>query len=79
VWSPTNGSSTYSGTATDHYYIKAVSPSKDWTRRPIPIHNGGLNVVYCDGHAKWSKIEQFLGPLPLGYAYGDPKNSWDNK
>ena len=52
------------------------------TRRPMARHNGGLNVIYCDGHAKWSKIEQFLGitaARPKGWPYGDPNNSWDNK
>ena len=53
-------------------------------RRPVPRHNGGLNVIYCDGHAKWSKIEQFLGtsravPGRIGYDYGDPQNSWDDQ
>jgi prepilin-type N-terminal cleavage/methylation domain len=74
-----------------------VSPPTNWTggdttrysqnnnnflRRPVPRHNGGLNVIYTDGHAKWSKIEQFLGPLSdteFGWPYGHPNNSWDNK
>jgi prepilin-type processing-associated H-X9-DG protein len=45
-------------------------------------HSGGLNVIYSDGHAKWSRIEQFLGVTPArpkGWPYGDPNNSWDNK
>lgn len=84
-------------------YWQAQPPS-DWTndsakrytqvsggnneRRPVPRHNGGLNVVYCDGHAKWSKIDQFLG-IPengvagddprAGWPYGHANNSWDNK
>ena len=51
-------------------------------RRPIPRHNKGLIVVYCDGHAKWSGIKQFLGVGPgnlKGWFYGDPNNSWDNQ
>jgi prepilin-type N-terminal cleavage/methylation domain-containing protein/prepilin-type processing-associated H-X9-DG protein len=53
-------------------------------RRPIARHNGGMNAVYCDGHAKWSKVEQFVGPLPnpkggYGWEYGNPNNSWDNQ
>jgi prepilin-type N-terminal cleavage/methylation domain-containing protein/prepilin-type processing-associated H-X9-DG protein len=53
-------------------------------RRPVPRHNGGLNVIYCDGHVKWSKIEQFLGVSRavsgrIGYDYGDPQNSWDDQ
>lgn len=35
-------------------------------RRPVPRHNGGLNVTYVDGHAKWMPITKFLGPLPEG-------------
>lgn len=74
-----------------------VYPPTDWTggstarystdnttfrRRPMARHSGGLNIIYCDGHAKWSKIEQFLGPLSatqFGWPYGDPRNSWDDK
>jgi prepilin-type N-terminal cleavage/methylation domain-containing protein/prepilin-type processing-associated H-X9-DG protein len=74
-----------------------VTPPTDWTggstdryiktdsnnlRRPIARHSGGLNVIYCDGHAKWSKAEQFLGPLSatqFGWPYGDARNSWDDK
>jgi len=53
-------------------------------RRPVPRHNKGLNVIYADGHAKWSPITRFLGPMPnnkggWGWPYGDPNNSWDNK
>jgi prepilin-type N-terminal cleavage/methylation domain-containing protein/prepilin-type processing-associated H-X9-DG protein len=60
----------------------------DFERRPVPRHNGGLNVIYCDGHAKWSNITQFLG-IPengvagddprAGWPYGHPNNSWDDK
>jgi len=74
-----------------------VTPPSSWTggetarystdnsdnrRRPMARHSGGLNVIYCDGHAKWSKVENFLGPLSatqFGWPYGDPRNSWDNK
>lgn len=52
------------------------------SRRAVPRHNGGLNVIYADGHAKWSRIDQFLG-IPQydvkGYPYGDPRNSWDDQ
>ena len=51
-------------------------------RRPVGRHNGGLNVIYCDGHSKWAKMENFLGVTaarPNGWPYGDPNNSWDNK
>jgi prepilin-type processing-associated H-X9-DG protein len=49
------------------------------SRRPMPRHNQGLNVIYADGHAKWNRLAQFLGPMPKGWPYGDPNNSWDNK
>ena len=49
------------------------------SRRPVGRHNDGLNVSYVDGHVKWLKIEQFAGPCPNGWAYGDPNNSWDNQ
>jgi len=66
-------------------YTRADS---NFERRPVPRHNGGLNVVYCDGHAKWSKIDQFLG-IPengvagddprAGWPYGHANNTWDNR
>ena len=59
-----------------------ADPGNNRNRRPVGRHNGGLNVIYCDGHAKWTRIEQFLGvslTRPLGWPYGDPNNSWDNK
>ena len=48
-------------------------------RRPVSRHNEGLNVAYVDGHVKWQKIEQFLGPLPVGHPYGSADNAWDDK
>lgn len=52
------------------------------SRRPVPRHNGGLNVIYADGHAKWSRITDFLG-IPAkgigGWPYGAPRNSWDDQ
>ena len=52
------------------------------TRRPVPLHNGGSNVCFADGHAKWYQIDRLLGPLATtggrGYADGDPMNLWDN-
>ena len=74
-----------------------VYPPTDWTggstarystdnttlrRRPMARHSGGLNIIYCDGHAKWSKIEQFLGPLSatqFGWPYGHSNNTWDDR
>jgi prepilin-type N-terminal cleavage/methylation domain-containing protein/prepilin-type processing-associated H-X9-DG protein len=51
----------------------------DESRRPMPRHNLGLSVVYADGHARWNRLAQFLGPMPQGWPYGDPRNSWDNR
>ncbi len=74
VYPPTD----WIGGATTRYSTDTTT----FRRRPIARHNAGLNVIYCDGHAKWSKIEQFLGPLSateFGWPYGDPRNAWDNK
>jgi prepilin-type N-terminal cleavage/methylation domain-containing protein/prepilin-type processing-associated H-X9-DG protein len=60
-------------------YYKQNDGSGNNIRRPVPRHNNGLNVIYCDGHAKWSQIDSFLGPMPAGWPYGDPHNSWDNR
>ncbi len=56
-------------------YLSSGTP---W-RRPMARHNKGLNVIYADGHAKWSQIKAFIGPMPQGWPYGDAKNSWDDK
>lgn len=63
--------------------------------RPVGRHFDGVNVVYCDGHVKWQRIEQYLGRCSpgdptyasaiagnkdkVGYCYGDPRNSWDDQ
>jgi prepilin-type N-terminal cleavage/methylation domain-containing protein/prepilin-type processing-associated H-X9-DG protein len=60
-------------------YTQAPDASCNQCRRPVARHNGGLNVVYADGHCKWSKIQRFVGPMPGGWPYGDPNNSWDDK
>jgi prepilin-type processing-associated H-X9-DG protein len=63
-----------------YYYDTADGNTR---KRPTPRHNGGLTVIYCDGHAKWSNIKTFLGTSAttgkVGYDYGHPMNSWDNK
>jgi prepilin-type N-terminal cleavage/methylation domain-containing protein/prepilin-type processing-associated H-X9-DG protein len=51
-------------------------------RRPMARHNGGMTVVYCDGHVKWAKASQFLNVTPAnpkGWPYGHANNSWDNR
>ncbi|MFW6437752.1 MAG: H-X9-DG-CTERM domain-containing protein, partial [Armatimonadota bacterium] len=71
-WTPPTN---MAGTTT--YYDN--SGAGDFLRRPIARHNGGLNVSYFDGHAKWVSISAFLGPMPQGHPVGHPMNSWDNK
>jgi len=68
----------WTGTEANRY----TTSDANWLRRPAARHSGGLNVIYSDGHAKWSKMEQFLGVTtarPAGWPYGDRNNSWDNK
>ena len=49
------------------------------SRRPVGRHFNGLNIGYADGHARWRRIRDFLGPLPGGWPYGDPRNEWDDR
>jgi prepilin-type N-terminal cleavage/methylation domain-containing protein/prepilin-type processing-associated H-X9-DG protein len=74
VYPPGGWNSTYSAYA---------APIDDNTRRrPVGRHAGGLNIIYCDGHAKWSKIGAFLGVTPqqpLGWPYGHANNTWDDQ
>jgi type II secretion system protein G len=60
-------------------YLLAPDASCNQCRRPTPRHNKGLNIVYSDSHAKWARIQNFVGPMPRGWPYGDPRNSWDNR
>lgn len=64
----------------NHYSID--DGNFNYSRRPVGRHNNGLNVIYADGHAKWSRITAFLG-IPEkgigGWPYGDPRNSWDDQ
>ncbi len=63
-------------------YSTAPDQHGNSVRRPTPRHADGVNIIYCDGHAKWSRISAFLGVTPgrpKGWPYGDPRNSWDNK
>jgi len=37
-------------------------------------HNGGANIVFCDGHAKWHHVEVndiYTGPVPFTYPITD--------
>ncbi|MFO7946783.1 MAG: DUF1559 domain-containing protein [Armatimonadota bacterium] len=60
-------------------------PSSSWYRlwnssmnnpdRWTTIHNGGLNIVFCDGHAKWYKPSAAMQVSAGGslYYYPDPE------
>ncbi|MFW5867119.1 MAG: DUF1559 domain-containing protein [Armatimonadota bacterium] len=37
-----------------------LSGDPAYTARPRGLHNGGANVGYLDGHAKWSRTDQFF-------------------
>jgi prepilin-type N-terminal cleavage/methylation domain-containing protein/prepilin-type processing-associated H-X9-DG protein len=79
-WNPTDPRA--SSNSTNYVASAASDASGNQSRRPVGRHQGGLNAVYADGHAKWSKITDFLGVTPSqpkGWAYGDPRNSWDDQ
>ncbi len=46
--------------------------------RPVPVHNGSVNVGFVDGHVKLIPIKQLIGPMPKGHPLGAPENYWDN-
>lgn len=52
--------------------------SGDSLRRPVARHGGTLNVQYIDGHVESRVGNEFIGSIPAGYPYKDPKNAWDN-
>jgi prepilin-type processing-associated H-X9-DG protein len=72
AWPPSD----FTSSATKRY---RNTTDGNYFRRPVARHGKGLTVIYADGHAKWSSIAAFLGPMPDGYPYGDPNNSWDDK
>jgi len=37
-----------------------IAGDATWVTRPRGLHNGGANVAYLDGHAKWSKTDAFF-------------------
>ncbi len=41
-------------------YINCCYNGDPW--RPAPIHQGGTNVAYCDGHVKWHRTDQLVNP-----------------
>jgi prepilin-type processing-associated H-X9-DG protein len=76
TWNSNNRDDSPSPAANRFYATNGTATS--YLRRPTAYHNGGANIAYCDGHAKWIKLEQLVGPLPRGYDRGHPDNLWDN-
>jgi prepilin-type N-terminal cleavage/methylation domain-containing protein/prepilin-type processing-associated H-X9-DG protein len=33
-------------------------------RRPFPRHSEGVNCLFVDGHTKWVKVQNLIGPAP---------------
>ena len=71
-WMPPGALTSSSGT----YYTQT---SGDYLRRPVARHNSTINVQYIDGHVENRIAADFVGPIPIGHAYGNEKNHWDNK
>ncbi len=70
--------SDFTGGSVDRYRKNDTN----FLRRPAARHSGGLNVIYCDGHAKYSKVTAFIGPMfatQIGWPYADARNSWDDR
>jgi prepilin-type N-terminal cleavage/methylation domain-containing protein/prepilin-type processing-associated H-X9-DG protein len=44
----------------DQGYIACCYNGDPW--RPAPIHSGGTNTAFCDGHAKWIRTDQLVNP-----------------
>jgi prepilin-type N-terminal cleavage/methylation domain-containing protein/prepilin-type processing-associated H-X9-DG protein len=66
-------------------YSKCHAPNSDKREiavRPMPRHNKGPNILFCDGHVKWFSLRGFTGVAAGnldGYVYGDSNNMWDNR
>ena len=41
-------------------------------------HNGGCNVCFCDGHAKYYKQKDSNGPYQVWYGPDDSRSCWHN-
>lgn len=51
-----------------------LKPNNVIDRRSTP-HNEGFNLAYCDGHAKWMKVDSFLSLSPTTSEYTAPRFS----
>jgi prepilin-type N-terminal cleavage/methylation domain-containing protein/prepilin-type processing-associated H-X9-DG protein len=52
-------------------------PAQGVAPRDSAPHNEGMNIAYCDGHAKWMKASQFLNNCPPRTAGIDPKGYYN--
>jgi prepilin-type processing-associated H-X9-DG protein len=50
-------------------------PAQSITPRDTAPHNEGMNIMYCDGHAKWMKATNFLANCPPAASYPAPGNA----
>jgi prepilin-type N-terminal cleavage/methylation domain-containing protein/prepilin-type processing-associated H-X9-DG protein len=41
-------------------YLSCCYNGDPW--RPAPIHNGGANTSFCDGHVKWFNVGKMVNP-----------------
>jgi prepilin-type N-terminal cleavage/methylation domain-containing protein/prepilin-type processing-associated H-X9-DG protein len=50
-------------------------PAQSITPKSTAPHNEGMNLMYCDGHAKWMKATNFLANCPPAASYTAPGNA----
>lgn len=49
-----------------------LKPNGQVDKRSTP-HSDGFNLAYCDGHAKWMKVDSFLAQSPTTAEYTAPR------
>jgi prepilin-type N-terminal cleavage/methylation domain-containing protein/prepilin-type processing-associated H-X9-DG protein len=55
---------------TDEVNGLPLAGDNSYQQRPSGIHNGGCNITFCDGHAKWMKTTMFFyGQNPIDYYF----------
>ena len=76
-----NGPVYFTDNGINYLYQPCYTPADD-LRRPVGLHNDGVNTGFADGHAKWYQIERLVGPLAStnckGYDATDTNNLWAN-
>jgi prepilin-type N-terminal cleavage/methylation domain-containing protein/prepilin-type processing-associated H-X9-DG protein len=73
------------GSADHDFHFPRPNPTRNicyrWTRecgggefrRPVPRHQGGVNLVYADGHARRARLERIVS-----FNWGQPECEYDN-